>query len=390
MLARMLDPADLGRLFLLLSGAVIAVGVGLTGFAVTGLRRVAASDSPEAASRTIRGVAQLVLVANAALLILTAMVREPAGLSVPEALACAALLTVLLWIGLLSALARGLGHIVFAIQHEQVVVPIAQLLGLSLCLMNRGTRSVEILIAVQAASVLPSLFWLSRPVAAAAAINTDPVLPRLRRAVLVEAAPVALTAVVWRALTDLPLWAAGLTIGGGGAALFAVAQRLASLLQLPSAAAAAVLTPHAAALLARGQYTDLEGRLRRGATLGAVGSAAGFAVLVIGSHTLLRLVYGPYFEQAGQAVIVLGLAQLINSAAGFGGLTLQMMNESRRLLVLSAISTAILAALVWPLASAFGLPGLAWAWLAVVVVQNVLTIHAVRRLTGMRVYSTIS
>ena len=78
MLARMLDPADLGRLFLLLSGAVIAVGVGLTGFAVTGLRRVAASDSPEAASRTIRGVAQLVLVANAALLILTALVREPA------------------------------------------------------------------------------------------------------------------------------------------------------------------------------------------------------------------------------------------------------------------------------------------------------------------------
>jgi O-antigen/teichoic acid export membrane protein len=191
------------------------------------------------------------------------------------------------------------------------------------------------------------------------------------------------------ALTDLPLWAAGLTIGGGGTALFGIAQRLASLLQLPSAAVAAVLTPHAAALLARGQYTDLEGRLRRGAALGAVGSAAGFAVLIFGSHTLLRLVYGPYFEQAGQAVIVLGLAQLINAAAGFGGLTLQMMNESRRLLVLSAISAAILAALVWPLASAFGLPGLAWAWLAMVVVQNALTIHAVRRLTGMRVYTAI-
>ena len=53
---------------------------------------------------------------------------------------------------------------------------------------------------------------------------------------------------------------------------------------------------------------------------------------------------------------------------------------------MAAISTAILAAIVWPFAATFGITGLAWAWLAASVVQNVLTIRAVRRLTGVRVY----
>lgn len=389
MLARMLNPADLGRLFLLLSGAGLAAGLGLTGFAVVGLRRVAASDGPESASRNIRGVVQLVLVANGTLLILTALVRAPSGMSVPETLAFAALVTVVLWIGLLSALARGLGHIVFAIQQEQVAVPIAQVLALGLCLVSRGTLSVAFLMTLLAGCAVPSLLWLGRPVAAAAMAHSDPVSVRLRRAVLVESAPVTLNAVVWRAFADLPLWVAGLTIGPEGSALFGVAQRLASLVQLPLAAVASVLTPEVAALLARRQYADLEGRLRRGAALATIGSATGFAVLVIGSHPLLRLVYGPYFERAAQAVIVLGLAQLINSATGMGGVTLQMMNESRRLLLLSVVSLSILAAIVWPLATTFGLTGLAWASMVAVTVQNVLMIHAVRRLTGIRVYMTL-
>jgi len=38
------------------------------------------------------------------------------------------------------------------------------------------------------------------------------------------------------------------------------------------------------------------------------------------------------------------------------------------------------------MAVALGVSGLAWAWLAVIVMQNLLMIRAVFRLTGMRVY----
>lgn len=388
-LARMLNPLELGRIFLLLSASALAAGIGLTGFAVAGLRRVAASDGAEAASRNIRCVLQLTLVGNAVMLAATACVLIPSGVSVPETVAFAALLTAFIWIGVFGALARGLGHISLAIRQDQVVVPMAQVLALGVCLMTRETLSIGFLMALLAGCAVPSLLWLGRPVVAAAAAHADPVTPQLRRAVLVESAPVVMTAVVVRAYADLPLWVAGVVAGVGGTAIFGVAQRLASLGQLPLAAVSAVLTPAAATLIARQEYVELDRRLRRGAALAALGSAAALAVLVVGGRTLLERVYGPYFERATQALVVLGLAHLINSAAGIGGTTLQMMNESRRLLVLSTISTAVLAMLVWPLGSAFGLAGLAWAWLVAVVVQNALMIRAVRRLTGMRVYMAL-
>jgi O-antigen/teichoic acid export membrane protein len=386
-LARALNPADLGRFFLMLSAAALA-GLGATGFAIAGLRRVAASEDAGHASQTVRSVAQLTLAMNALVLATTAAVTGFARISSVEALALAAFMTTVLWMGVLSALARGLGHVTSAIQQEQVVAPMAQLLGLVWCvMMSRDGVSVAFLMAVQAVCAWPSLALLARRVAMAAPRDRRPVTATLRRAVLSESLPILLNTIVWRVFIDLPLWTAGLVIGTGGSALFGVAQRLASVLQLPFAAVSSILAPEAAALAARRQYAELEGRLRRGANLAALGAAAGFALVIIAGRPLLGIVYGPYFERAAPAVIVLALAQLVNSTAGLGGVTLQMLNESRRLLVLSAIATAALGAIIWPLARAFGVTGLAWAWLAAVVLQNALMIAAVRRLTGMRVYA---
>ena len=385
-LARALNPADLGRFFLMLSAAAIA-GLGATGIAIAGLRRVAASEDAGEASQTVRSVAQLTLAMNALVLGAIAAVTGFVHISSLEALALAVFMTTMLWMGVLSALARGLGHVAAAIQQEQIVAPVAQLLGLVGCVVSGVGLSVAFLMAVRAVCAWPSLALLARRVAIAAPRDRRPVTAALRRAILTESLPILLNTIVSRAFVDLPLWTAGLVIGTGGSALFGVAQRLAAVLQLPLAAVSSILAPEAAALAARRQYAELEGRLRHGANLAGLGAAAGFVVVVIAGRPLLGMVYGRYFEQAAPAVIVLALGQLVNSTAGLGGVTLQMLNESRRLLVLSAIATAALGAVVWPLAHAFGLAGLAWAWLAAVALQNALMIDAVRRLTGMRVYA---
>ena len=388
LLARLLDPPAFGRLLLLLSAATLA-GVGVAGLATAGIRRVAASETAAAASVGVRATVHLALVGNAALLLATAGVYRLIGISGPEAAGFAGLLTVLLWIGLLSALARGLGRVVLAIQVEQVAVPLAQALAVAACMLRERSPSLAFLMTAQAVGALPLLALLARPIVAAARANRLAVAPHLRREILVEAAPAIANALVWRAFVEAPLWAAGLAIGSGAAAVFGAAQRIASVIQLPAAAMVSILAPITASLASRGQYRELEEHLRQGALIALLGSAAAVVIIVAGGSRLPAFIYGSYFAQAAPVVAVLALAQLINSAAGLGGMTLQMMNESRRLLALSLVSIAVLAAIVWPLAVAFGVSGLAWAWLTVIVIQNVLMIRAVRRLTGMRVYVSL-
>jgi O-antigen/teichoic acid export membrane protein len=272
---------------------------------------------------------------------------------------------------------------------EQVAVPIAQALAVAACALRDRPSSLAFLMAAQAAGALPLLALLARPIVAAARGRGLPVPPHVRREILVEAAPTIANALIWRGLVDAPLWAAGLAIGSGATAVVGAAQRIASVIQLPSAAMLSILAPVTASLASRGQYGELEHRLRRGALMAAVGSAAGVIVILAAGPRLPAFIYGPYFAQAAPVIAVLALAQLINCAAGLGGMTLQMMNQSRRLLALSSVSLAVLAAIAWPLAVALGVTGLAWAWLTAVVIQNLLMIRAVRRLTGMRVYMTL-
>jgi O-antigen/teichoic acid export membrane protein len=288
----------------------------------------------------------------------------------------------------MSALARGLGHIVLAIQTEHVAVPIAQALAVAACLLRDRPSSLAFLMAVQAACALPLLVPVGGRVIRAAR-GGGAVPPELRREILVESAPAMATALAWRGLVEAPLWAAGLAIGTGAAALFGAAQRIASVVQLPAAAMVSILAPVTASLASRGRYSELEPRLRRGAALAAAGSALGVILIVAAGPRLPVLIYGSYFAAAAPVAAVLALAQLINSAAGFGGMTLQMMNQSRRLLVLSSVSLAALAVMAAPAAAALGVAGLAWAWLAAIVILNLLMVGAVRRLTRMRVYMVL-
>src|SRR6185436_3891601 len=192
-----LDPPAFGRLLLLLSAATLA-GVGFAGLATAGIRRVAASETEEATSVTVRGTVQLAVMGNAALLLATAGVYQIIGISGFETAAFAGLLTVLLWIGLLGALARGLGQIVLGIQVEQVIVPMMQALAVAACAMAGRPSSLAMLMTAQAAGTLPLVVLLARPVAASARLRGRPVPPESRREILGEAAPVVANALVWR------------------------------------------------------------------------------------------------------------------------------------------------------------------------------------------------
>ena len=384
-IVRLLDTGSVGTLFLLMSGAGVVATLGQSGFAVSGLRRVTEDDDPAAVSRELRSVLALALWTSAALGAASAFALSRFHLSVFEIAGVTALMLTQLWIGLLSGLVRGLRQIALSVTHEQVVVPVLQVLVLGGFVARGGVPSIAALIASQAACAVPSVVALSGPVLAAAGVA--PRVARESQATrLGESAGVALNSLIWRAYSEVPLWVAGLAFGAAGAALYGVASRLATLLQLPSLAVAAVLSPEIAALLSRRQYDLLEPQLRRAAVIAALMSVAGLTIVVFYGTDLLRFVFGAAFAHAAPVAAVLGLGQVINAAAGSGGVTLLLMNEARRLVVISIVSTAVLTAASWPLARAFGLENLAWAWCAAFTLQNILMIVTVWRLTGMRVY----
>jgi O-antigen/teichoic acid export membrane protein len=85
-------------------------------------------------------------------------------------------------------------------------------------------------------------------------------------------------------------------------------------------------------------------------------------------------------------VMVLGIGQVLNVAAGMGGTTLLMIGRSRTLLALSAVSTAFTIVAAAALVSWVGVIGAAIASALGVTLQNALALWAVRKNTGMDVH----
>lgn len=385
---RLLDGPHLGELFLLLSAAAIAANLGQTGLAMAGLRRVTESDDPSVVSHELRSIVALAAATTVGASAITGLVLWWFRLSTWEIVPVVALMVGQLWMGLLSMLVRGLRRITLSIAHEQIVVPVVQVLVLGLFVIRQSAPSLGVLIASQAACLIPSLIALALPVLTAARVPPAP-HGDSQAARLKETAAVALNSLVWRAYADVPLWVAGLVLGTTGAALYGVASRLAGLLMLPSLATIVVLSADVGALLGQRRYAVVEPQLRLAAGLATLASVAGLIPIAFFGPQMLRFLFGAPFAPAWTAAVVLGIGQVINAAAGSGGVTLMLMNEARRLVTISIGATAGLTLLSWPLARAFGLEGIAWAWCAAVTAQNVLMVVTVRRLTGMRIYARL-
>lgn len=108
------------------------------------------------------------------------------------------------------------------------------------------------------------------------------------------------------------------------------------------------------------------------------------AVLAVASGALLNLV-GPEFVAARPLLLVLIIGQVVYAATGPSGLVLAITGHARINLVLT-ISTTIAMIGLAPLAAAgFGVIGVAITLSALLVIRNLASLYAVRRLEGIRV-----
>lgn len=394
LLARLLRADELGHLFVLLSLANLAGTLGQSGFAVVGLRNVAQAETSEAMGARIRAILNLTTWTSLAVSLAAAVALWMTGYGLLEIAAFDGLMLSQLWLGLLSALTRGLHRVDLSLRHSSVITPTAQVVVLAVGLLTGHLGSVTGILISQAACAVPSLARLGQVVWRAAGArptgtDTPTRAAALRSALWADSVPVMVNALIWRAFIDVPLWVAGLVRGAEGAALYGAAQRLSTLLQLPLAAASLVLGPGAATLFGQRDYQRLEPRLVRGAMWATAFAAAGLVAIAATGPTLIRVMFGDAYVGAVSVALILGAAQLINSAGGLAGMSLLLMNDAKRLASYSAASTLVQVVLAWPLAHAFGIQGLAVCWLIAVGIQNILAVSRVRALTGMRIWVSV-
>jgi len=159
-------------------------------------------------------------------------------------------------------------------------------------------------------------------------------------------------------LMQLDIVIVGTVLGPREAGVYAAAARTATLVSFVIVAVNAAAAPRFAALWAQGRVDELQRLVTRLAGLifwPSVAIAAGLAVL---SGPLLAL-FGPGFDQARPALLVLLAGQLVNAGAGSVGYLLTLTGYHREATVALGFSALLFVVLAAAGALTFGLLGVA-------------------------------
>lgn len=167
------------------------------------------------------------------------------------------------------------------------------------------------------------------------------------------------------------------------AGLYAVAQRGALLVAFPLLALNAALAPTAARLWALGDVQQLQRLVTIGTRAVLLASVPIAVVFLFAGETLLGLVFGPAFTDAGSALAILSLGQVANAATGSVATLLMMTgNQSRAALGIVA-GLALNLGLGMVLIPAHHAVGAAVAAATGLVVSNVIHVLMARSALGV-------
>lgn len=147
--------------------------------------------------------------------------------------------------------------------------------------------------------------------------------------------------------------------GATSAALYTIARKISSVVQLVRTAFAYVLAPLASAA-SRGGVAEVQ-PLYAFATRFAVALVLPLGCVMAGGGEAILGLFGPGAHAAHAALIVLIIARMAETVFGSAVPVQQVIGGYREQLVPSALGLAVAAAIVWPLVQRYGLSGIALA-----------------------------
>lgn len=186
------------------------------------------------------------------------------------------------------------------------------------------------------------------------------------------------------------IWIVGAYAGESEVALYASAIRLTAFVMFPLMVINAVIPPIIARMYHDGHTQELQKILRQGATVTGVGAILLGIIFIAFAEPILVFLFGPYYGDAKWMLIALTIGQVVNVAAGSGGIILNMTGFQRSLLLLTLVNIVALLVVGIGLAIPYGANGVAFAISATLIMQNILMVLVVRYRTGMWVYMSFA
>lgn len=299
-------------------------------------------------------------------------------------------LPLILFTGLLqhvSFIYRGLHQvgksILFGIQNNGVGFQITYLLVLTAYWFTNNFDlriAFTILVVATAVPLFMALWGLSRRI-----LDTGSGWYPVRE-ILTHSYPIWGSMLGFMILMQAGIWIVGAFTSDAEVALYISALRLSTFVYFPLIVINAVIPPIIAGMYHRNQKSELEILLRQGATITGVASFLIGGIFILFSAPILSVLFGHYYAEANWMLVALSVGQIVNVAAGSGGIVLNMTGHQRTLAVLTLVNILILLIFGVGFAIPLGANGVAIALAIALILQNLLMVGMVKYRTGMRIY----
>jgi O-antigen/teichoic acid export membrane protein len=206
---------------------------------------------------------------------------------------------------------------------------------------------------------------------------------------------IALTAFV---LQSADIWIIGALRSQEEVAVYGAAARLVTFIAMPLLVINLVLPPIIAEMYAQGKTARLERTLRAFSTIAGAPSLVFLTGFMLLGGSILGLVYGPRLfppgslavQQGALVLVLLSAAKVAAVWAGSCGLVLQMTGHHKQMLRVSVLTSTLFIVVALLVVRGYGPVGVATAAAATTVLQNVILVLVVRRLTGMWTHVSFS
>jgi O-antigen/teichoic acid export membrane protein len=261
-----------------------------------------------------------------------------------------------------SAVLRGLKRIVASLVPIEIVRPVLIAVGaLSLVLFAGARPGAPTALAINVAATLVALGLTATALRQSVPpeVHSKPAEHRSGEWVRV-ALPVWLVTGFSLVLSDIGIIMVGALLGPRQSGIYAAAVRLASLLSFGLIAVGTMAAPMIGELHAQGRRQELQRVLTLGARAAMAVALPVGLVLTIGGRLLLRL-FGADFTEAYPSLLIIVVAQLVNSLTGSTLLLMLMTGDQNRAARILGISAAVNVALNAALILPFGIVGAATA-----------------------------
>lgn len=331
----------------------------------------------------------LVVVGSSMIIMIGLITQSRLGLSLLSTLPSktplwiGALISSLAALGIYSALIRSTKRVLAAQIYEQVLRPAVLIAGIGLLVVSGFRLSALGAIIL---TVLASLVAL-----AGIAIHMYKILPPLksvisdtsqRRQWIAVGLPLVAMNMIQELLNQIDVLFLGHLVGASASGLYAAAWRLASLVPFALVALSFTSAPLIAVAYGRGDFAELARIAKMNSRLAFAFSLGMVAFLAIVGRVAL-LAFGPGFEAAFPALIILLLGGLISAATGAVGHLMTMTGGQNRALLSVGLALVFNVILNLNLIPRLGITGAAIAATSSILIYNILMWIHVRRTMGI-------